>query len=674
MKIKKTVISVASEQKSWMSVPSALVAAMLISAPMPVLAAVYDDDEEDSYEEVALVTQRVNDFSNSVDFRLRYLTDDAFKFGEYNSQYRKGFQLDGNFDLEQRDFEDGTAKYLRAEGNSIGTKSRDITFEAGQQGDHKFVLSFDGIEKFTHGSFNTSRVADPSTPYNFTNISPATVNQPVKVYRERLGVLVKKRVQNDWNFTVDVNQENKKGTRDYANFRTMYSYPIDYTTTNLNLMAEYVQAAYQFQLGYELSQFENAGVSNIGTGSEQVQEPDNTLHTVFWNGVYRFSDSTRANAYLSYGVAEQNEDLIGGTVGDTRTTADAKVANTIARVGVTSRITNKLSVAAKYDYRDNDAKTDVFISAGSGARRTPIFDTTWESLQVTAAYRLPKASKLNLGAKYEEIDRPGQDRETTEETSVWVGYKLPMMERFSGTFKLSAADRTGSEYNVQTISAYRKQGSDSAQVGTQRPNFADRERVKGQFRGQYQLGSTGYIGVMLQAWNDDHSKAELGLREVDGQMYSADFGAAPTPMLNYSLYAGVQSIAYDQRGNDTTDAWSHKTNDDGLFGGFNINWEVVPDKVATSLDYRYTKTTNDMDQQHDNNTVNNLPELFHKVHRVELTGEYFFDKSTTLIARAVYEDYESFNWAYSTDYPAGTGWEDPNHSAGLIELGVRYQF
>jgi predicted porin len=111
-----------------------------------------------------------------------------------------------------------------------------------------------------------------------------------------------------------------------------------------------------------------------------------------------------------------------------------------------------------------------------------------------------------------------------------------------------------------------------------------------------------------------------------------------------------------------------------LFAGFTIDWEVVPNKVATSLGYTYTNSINDMDQEHENNVVDELPDAEHKVHRVELSGEYFLDKKTTLLARVVYEDYESFNWAYSTDYPAGTGWEDPNHTAGLIEMGVRYQF
>ena len=47
MKIKKSVVAVSSNSKGWLSLPSMLVAAMLVSAPLSSWAAVYEDDEED---------------------------------------------------------------------------------------------------------------------------------------------------------------------------------------------------------------------------------------------------------------------------------------------------------------------------------------------------------------------------------------------------------------------------------------------------------------------------------------------------------------------------------------------------------------------------------------------------------------------------------------------------
>ena len=101
---------------------------------------------------------------------------------------------------------------------------------------------------------------------------------------------------------------------------------------------------------------------------------------------------------------------------------------------------------------------------------------------------------------------------------------------------------------------------------------------------------------------------------------------------------------------------------------------MIPDQVATSLDYRYTKTTGELDQEHAVDTVTPIDDLEHEVHRIELTGEYFLDKQTTLVARAVYEDYESYNWAYNSSTYTAAAFEDPNHNASMIEMGVRYQF
>ncbi|MEH6470124.1 MAG: MtrB/PioB family decaheme-associated outer membrane protein [Halopseudomonas sp.] len=698
MKIKQCVVAMSSEPKGWIKLPSMLVATLLVSAPMTSWAAVYDDDEEEGedYSEVALVTQRTNELTSSVDIGLRYITDDAFKFGEYNSQHQKGWQLDGGFDIEQRDFEDGTAKYFRAEGNSLGTKSRDFSLEGGQQGDHKFRIFFDGIEKQLHGQFISNLGPVGGDPYNQTTAAATGTSEAVSVLREKVGVEFAKQTKSNWRFSAGATQENKTGTRDYGTLSfdkpTLYLYPIDYTTSNVNLGAEYGSNDYRLQLGYEFSAFDNAGdqVTHDTASAETAQEPDNKFQQLHANVTYRVTQATRLNAFLAYNQGEQNEEIIGsGGVN-----ADAKVENIIARLGVSSRLTNKLTLNAKYNYQDKDNSTAEYVNGST--RTTPAFDTTWQSVELDGYYRLPSASKIGLGYEHEKIERPDQNREKTNEDKLWASYKLPMMGKLSGTIKLSIADRDGSAYDPDHISVEIVGGTGRiSSPGAQKYHTADREQIKGQVNLQYQLGRTGHIGLMLQQWNDDYNETAYGLQELDGSMYSVDFGASPMRTLSYSLYAGVQQFEYDQTGVPgagavPSDAWSVDTDNSSFLAGLDLNWEAVPNLVAVKFGYRFTETEDSYSQVNAGTAVTGacaspptgacaLPDTETQIHTVELSGEYFFDKQTTFLARVVYEDYENNNWAYeladggfATSNTASI--ENPNHSAGLVEFGVRYQF
>jgi len=702
--------------KPWTLLPSLLVGSLLLSAPMPSWAAAFADEDEDPYADTPLVTQRVNQFSSSVELGVRYLTDDAFKFGEYNSQEEQGWQLDGAFDIEQRDFEDGSAKYMRAEGSSIGTQSRAITLELGQQGDHKLQFSFKGSEKQVHGVFSTPYdLTDPNNQ-TLTVANPADLEAswnaemrsfPMHMQREKFGILFKKNTASHWNFTAKADTETKTGLRDsgiYASKPTIVAYPIDYQTDTVNLGAEYVAKDYQVQLGYELSSFSNAQdllvIDNpTGNGSQAGfgQEPDNRFQQLSLAANYRFTPTTRGTAFLGYSVGEQDEALVQASINDPsagttpRDSAEAKVKNLIARLGVSSRVTHKLTLNAKYNYQDKDNQSTPYSGAypkldGSAGKDVPVdtfdYDTKRQSLELNGYYRLPKASKLGLGYKREKIERPGQDREKTNEDKLWASYKLPMLGAFSGTLKLSVADREGSAYTTDAIST----ATLSSKTGdplTRRLTMADRIQRKAQFNGQYQLGQTGHVGLMLQRWQDDYDKPSYGLQDLDGTLYTVDFGASPLRTLSYSLYAGVQRFEYDQKSVYKNDDWTLLTDDRALLAGLDINWEAIENRLKLTFGYRYSETRGELTQTYDKvgAVVTALPDLKSEIHTLELGGEYYYTKQLTLLARAVYEDHAADNWAFDGvdavandgDYLSG-GMVTPNHTAGLIELGLRYQF
>ncbi|WP_207061612.1 MtrB/PioB family outer membrane beta-barrel protein [Motiliproteus sp. SC1-56] len=216
--------------------------------------------------------------------------------------------------------------------------------------------------------------------------------------------------------------------------------------------------------------------------------------------------------------------------------------------------------------------------------------------------------------------------------------------------------------------------------------MADRERLKAQFNGQYVLGSSGYIGLMLQQAQDDYDDTEYGLKDVDRSLYTLSFGATPLRTLTYSLHAGIQQYEYDQVSTSRGDEWTLLTDNQSLVAGMDIGWEALENQLQLNLAYRYTQSTGELSQTNTAATAADpvipLPDLDTRIHTVELEAEYFLDLQTTLIARAVYEDYEADNWSFDgigpiandgrRDYLTG-GMSTPNHHAALIELGVRYQ-
>ncbi len=728
MKVKQSVTAISSGPKGWIHLSSMLVATLLVSAPMPSWAAGFDDEEDDPYEDTPLVTQRHNEFINSVDVGLRYISDDAAKFGEYNSQNDKGWQLDGNVDLEQRDFEDGSAEYYKLRASSLGTQARELAVEGGKQGDYKLDFNYERMQRQVWGDFNTPYqqvnggaelslpVADPTqgVDKDVTYLASFIGSDQLQMERERIGLGGQKQFGKGWTFDADFQHETKQGHKDYSLYASggsqpvIFALPIDYTTDTLDLSLEYAAQDYQVQIAYAISAFASELQSTTldnpyNDGQDRLaQDPDNLYQMLSLNGNYRVTPKTRANLFVAYSRAEQDEALLPQGVNGVpaaanetpRTTAETEMNKLIARLGINSRISRELTLAAKYNYQENNSESDPFTTSYLGwdngfprpPATAPDFDTTWQSLELDGSYRLPNRSKLRAGYSREEIERPDQDREKTDEDIYWLSWKTPMRSAFSATLKYSYADRDGSINDADNISSIVKGSAQTQHAdGSVRYTVADRVQNKYQINANYALSSVASVGAMLQLWNDDYAHTAFGLRELDGELYTLSLALRPSRSYGVSVYTGLQRFTYDQQSNAGTFIWNQQTEDRSLIAGLDLDWEAIPNRLALKLGYRYTDTRGEIDQQRDDaDPVTPLADLESRVHTLELSGEYFLDMQTTLLARAVYEDYDSKNWAFDgfggivdtgsgTNYLGG-GMDSPNHHAGVVELGLRYQF
>src|ERR1700686_3963354 len=94
--------------------------------------------------------------TNQVDVGAGYVTQDSFKFGQYNGLFNKGFYGIFNFDVRgggSYDSDDSTR--WKVTGTDLGLETRDATAEFGQQGKFRINVGFDQLASKRSDSYQT---------------------------------------------------------------------------------------------------------------------------------------------------------------------------------------------------------------------------------------------------------------------------------------------------------------------------------------------------------------------------------------------------------------------------------------------------------------------------------------------------------------------------------------
>lgn len=102
-----------------------------------------------------LVAELVKPIS-AVELGIGYVTEDSFKFGEYNGLQNKGPYVIGNFDLRGGAPYDspGTFRW-RAFGNNVGLENRTIGGEVGNQGSFRLRYQYDELRRNQYDNYQT---------------------------------------------------------------------------------------------------------------------------------------------------------------------------------------------------------------------------------------------------------------------------------------------------------------------------------------------------------------------------------------------------------------------------------------------------------------------------------------------------------------------------------------
>ncbi|MBD3649224.1 MAG: MtrB/PioB family outer membrane beta-barrel protein, partial [Pseudomonadales bacterium] len=306
--------------------------------------------------ELPIATEWELNYTKDFFVELLYVSDDNFKYGEYNGHSEKGFHLIGEFDFISRPGKDDDLDtgFWTLRGDDVGLKTTSIEFEAGRQGHYTFTLDIEnhfsvrndtGFSPFTGGE--TLTLPGSWVPSN--NTSGMSLNGlsdvEQEIGRNQVGLEFVKKL-GAFDLTARYDFERKTG--DLVQGGAIYldaqgplaalvPVPTDYHNHEFGVTVDYVSSALQLQLSLLNSELD---ATDAGDGNRQLrwQNPysssvlvgtnplvagvdypngfgsldlpkDRRFQQVRLNGSYIFSPMIRLRLDASHGISKLTDDL-----------------------------------------------------------------------------------------------------------------------------------------------------------------------------------------------------------------------------------------------------------------------------------------------------------------------------------------------------------------------------
>lgn len=337
--------------------------------------------------------------SGEVELGAGYVSDDAFKFGDYRGLHQEGAFLIGNAAVQSLGEE---GEYWSLRGGDLGLDTRFLQLNGGRQGAYALSLGYDQIPHHVFGN--------ALMPF-------LGVGGDIASERERLSIGASLIPAHRWELTARYRRDTKKGIKSIGGSFLLTSAilpePIDYVTDQVDLAASYAGQKWQAQLAYYGSFFRNENgfltwqnpftplVDGADTG-QLALPPDNQFHQISFTTGYQFTPATRAVATVAVGRMTQDEDFAPYTTNPNlvtdplpRGSLDGRVDTLTGSIRLMTSPADHLRLTAAYRYDDRDNKTpqaiftpvltDVFVI---GPRTNLPYSFTRRTGELTADYRL----------------------------------------------------------------------------------------------------------------------------------------------------------------------------------------------------------------------------------------------------------------------------------------------
>lgn len=648
-------------------------------------------------------------FSGELEAGPGYVSDDSFKFGEYNGLQDDGTFLLGNAMARYRDAKGG---YLDLQARDLGIDTRQVDIKGGRQGRYSLFLNYDEIPHYIsdsartpyRGIGGTSLTLPAGWVYNgstagMTQLDASLQDVELKTKRKRFSLGIDFIPARRWETAVNVRHELRDGQKRtagaiyYTNSAELIE-PVDYVTDEVEVAVTYTTRKWQSRLAYYGSFFNNhdaslewkdAFNSNVNRRGRMSLPPDNQFHQVQLSSGYQLGERTRISGDIAAGRMEQDEALLDASVNNPpalpRNSAQAKIDTLTANLKLDSAVTDKLRLNAAYRYNDRDNKTpiDVFSWVSTDAfagpdRMNHPYSFTDHTAKLGGAYRFNRSTRLSAGYEYEKRERTNLEVDDTKEDTVWGRLGVRVHENLDLAVRVAHAERDASGYH---------QVNPTQNPLLRKYNMADRNRDTGSIQAGFNPHERLSIGLSASLSRDDYSDSAVGLtgdREVD---YNADASLILTDATSLHAFAGRQHMKSSQASiQDWSTSpldWFAKYDDTIDSFGIGAKHQLIRDRLDIGVDYALLHSISEVSI--DTGTPGlPFPDLKTELDTVKLYADYRLKDDITLHAAYWYENYDSRDWALDGVGPAtlsnviSLGRDSPDYEVHAVMLSLRYRF
>jgi MtrB/PioB family decaheme-associated outer membrane protein len=651
--------------------------------------------------------------SGTVDAGLGYVSDDSYKFGEYNGLNQQGGFFVGNASVRSRG-ED--AAYWNIDASDLGLDNRSVSVEGGKQGKYEMFFKYKELPHFISDSVLTpfggtggTSLTLPSgwvpagTTGGMTALPGSLHSVDLDTKRKRVDVGVSLIPESLWQYGINFRHETKEGTQRIAGTFMLNSaqlvQPIDYVTDQLDASASFTGRKLQAKFAYYASTFSNNNDSltwqnpytpTVGnTAGQLALPPENQFHQILASLGFQFSERTRGTADIAFGRMTQDDNFLAPTLNSTlaapslpRNSLDGEVDTTNANLKLVSAMTSKLQLNAAYTYNDRNNKTPqaaypwVTTDLSVNPARTNLpYSFTQNTMKLSADYRVTTHIKTSVGYDYDTIERTFQETDKTRENTFWGKVIGRNKEGVDTTFKLAHAQRDQSNYTA--VAAI----SPPENPLMTKYNMANRTRNTVGLRVDAPAGEAVNFGFGVDYSRDDYPDSKLGLTNGNDFNIGGDVTAMLTKQTSLNFFLNHEEIYSKQAGSSTfsTADWFGENNDKIDVIGFGIKRAVMTKKLDVGADYTVT-------QSHGAVTVDSaastppFPELASRLDTLKLYATYRLKDNMSLQGAYWYERFQSENWMVDGVTPStisnvlSFGEQSPSYHVNVISLALRYKF
>lgn len=644
-------------------------------------------------------------------------------FNQYNG-LQPGSDAIGLFgaDYYRRDEDKGTSVDFRA--SDVLNHNRELGLRWKKQGDWKFSADYRETQRLENGVVNTGLGGlGGSTPQVVA--LPGGVgsgsDQDLKIKRSSLGLEFSKVLSNQWQLELSARTENKDGARlwglgmncpspiapgcrpstgtELGWATLLVPEPINANHSQLEARVSYAGERLRLSGGYYGSFYRNqngslnpvvpASLYNalgallpLSTGLQPILNqpvalaPDNQAHQLDLVGSYTYSQRTLMNFKLAYSEASQHQNFAAaGLTGAPAGVADlgAKVATTLAQVGITSRPLPKLTLSGnlRYEHRDDQTPLALYGLEGASTYTNRHLPLTRMGGKAEAAYQINSDWRASMGLDLQNIDRgvftPTSAvagitalRQKTDETTVRGQLRHRLSEALSGAVSVESSRRDGSNWladnsgrGVTEITDVNLAGAGFAN-GIFMPTLANRHRDKIKLHADWQPSEELSLQLVAETGRDSYkTPSTYGLRSSGLNQLSLDWTYALSEAwkLNGYLSHGTQQLN-QSRPDAAIMAYDNRTNTLGLGFSGRATGTLEVGGMLAFIDDRsnYAQTlaaSADAGSAALLAATGGLPGITFRQTSLKLFGKYTLDKQSTLRLDLIHLRTRWNDWAWN---------------------------